>query len=66
MSANPHVQMIQIDQYNSLNLEAVQDPEEIGGGEEVRSAVHDPVFRFVIAGFVSMFALLGIAVALTF
>lgn len=66
MSSQAHVQLLEIDQYNSLNLESVQSPEETVEDSNVRSALRDPIFRFVMAGFVSLFALLGLAAAVTF
>ena len=66
MGAQAHVQFLQIDEYNTLNLEAVQSPEEAVAASGARTALNDPIFRVVMAGFVSLFALLGLAAAFTF
>lgn len=66
MSAHAHLQHTEIDEYNTLNLESVQAPEETGSGNNAKSALHDPVFRLVMTGFVTLFSILGIAAALTF
>ena len=66
MSAQAHIHLLEIDEHNSLNLEAFQAPEEAAPESNPRAALRDPIFRVVIGGFMLLFALLGIAVALTF
>ena len=60
--ADDHI--LAVDDHNTLHLEAVQAPEETD--HDFWSALRDPVFRFIIAGFVSLFVILGVAAALTF
>ena len=52
---------------HASTLEAVEPKvEEFVPVHEVRKALEDPIFRFVISGFVSLFVILAIAAYLSF